>query len=251
MKKIYKFKKEIGKIFSYKKPSLSFISKYKSSEIEKTSVDVEEKYRFFLNSYLKKKKTEEITARSNGRLKKFFRHFYFTSMKKNGENLVKFKNSIVNYFFKNKNKTKKFLYNKSLEIEYEGHSDFIKNKDKIKLGKKDDEKILLLFNHNLHVNKFTGEQGKLNLLKTLKILNDYSSVDYFIIKKIESNILTAPIEIKFQTVLRQNSLLYLNAMEFGDVYGVIDEVCNMRNKKKWELLYRRYNKCKNSLKNKF
>ncbi|WP_127715926.1 hypothetical protein [Halobacteriovorax sp. HLS] len=237
---------QVERILKGKKADLMALKKnIVSHELRKTQ-QKNSKYAVLLWGGQKEAKTQQIEISKDGKVKRFFRHYY---------EKIKFKQNVfsrlmsilVKSFLKLDSVVNKDSSDsKKIVIEYSSQEDLVASKEDIDTS--EEEKISMAFTHNFYTYKTDGKRRAKHKKAALDILYKYSGVDPLAITLFEQGHIIGPVSIKSDYKVNRDGIDFFLKHSPSQLEGLYRQMCSAKSKSKFSWFRNLFNSCLRKMK---
>jgi hypothetical protein len=246
LKKDTYYANQVDRILKGRKADLMALKRNIVSHEQRKTEQTNSKYAVLLWGGQKEAKTQQIEISKDGKIKRFFRHYY---------EKIKFKQNIfsrlmsilVKSFLKLDSVVNKDSSDsKKVVIEYSSEEDLVGSKSDINLEEK--EKLSMSFAHKFFTYKTDGKMRKRHKKATLDTLNRYSGVDPLAIKLFKQGYLIGPVDIKSDYKVNKAGVDYILKHSQSQMKNLYEQMCSKSSKKKFRWFRNLFNGCLRKMK---
>eukprot|EP00914_Ancora_sagittata_P000825 GHVO01002212.1.p1 GENE.GHVO01002212.1~~GHVO01002212.1.p1 ORF type:complete len:652 (-),score=17.37 GHVO01002212.1:359-2272(-) len=208
----------------------------RKSETKKT------KYLALLFGGMKDQKTQLVEVVTDGKLKKFFRHYY-EKIKYRQNFMSRFVSILLKSFLKlDSIVSKDYSDSRNVTIEYDSEKDLVSSKEDINIEK--EGKLSVAFKEKYYSRKIQGRLGKKHQNKVISMLEGYSGVDPYAVSLMKSGALRGPVNLTANYRVNDDAIKHFTKLSRNDVYSKIKKTCGVKSRGIFSFFRNLFNFCK-------
>ena len=237
---------QVKRILKGQKADLMALKKNVVSLEQRKTEQKNSKYGVLLWGGQKEAKTQQIEISKNGKVKRFFRHYY---------EKIKFKQNIFSRLMSILTKSllkldsvvnKDSSDSKKVIVEYSSEQNLVNSKKDINLT--EEEKLSMSFAHEFYTFKTDGKRRSKHKKAALEILNKYSGVSPLAIKLFEQDAIVGPVSIKSDYKVNKAGMDYILNHSKKKMASLYKTMCSKKSKSKFKWFRNLFNGCLRKMK---
>lgn len=214
---------EIKAMLKNQDPKIDVLKPFLVSEEKRESVLKRSKYTVLLNGGVKEAKTQQVEIVNDGKIKRFFKH-YFENIKYKEDLWSRLFGGFINALIDVEVAANKISSEtKRVSMEYEGEADLLS--ENATLNIEAEEKLSIALTTIYRTVKTTGNSGEKYKSHALFYLDRFSGVDPMAVKLLKDDHLRGPLTLQGKYQVGREGLLFLNRKPINDILNNFHSLC--------------------------
>lgn len=214
---------EIQAMLRSQDPKIDVLKPYLVSEEKRESILKRSKYTVLLNGGVKEAKTQQVEIVNEGKIKRFFKH-YFENIKYKEDLWSRLFGGFINALIDVEVAANKISSEtKRVSLEYEGEADLLSLNASLNI--EFEEKISVAMTTIYRTVKTTGNSGEKYKDHALFYLDRFSGVDPMAVKLLKDDHLRGPLTLQGKYQIGREGLLFLNRKPVDEIFNNFHSLC--------------------------